>query len=84
MTTTRIIYDATGTPTNLPQRESVLLYGMDGLDACGPVLGQWDTTLECWSDDRYGEIDWHPAFFAIPPTNPCKSISEPTVGNEVV
>lgn len=79
-----IQYNALGDPTNLPGDDPVLLYGMDGLDAEGPVLGQWDSTMQVWSDHEYGQINWHPMFFAIPPENPCKSITEPTCNNEVV
>lgn len=80
----RIIYAADGAPTNLPRVDPLLLYGRDGEDAVGPVLGQWDTTLDCWSDDKCGAIDWYPEYFAIPPENPCKSIAVPTYGNQVV
>lgn len=75
-----------GVPANLPDAADgeILLYGMDGEYAVGPVLGQWDTTSDCWSDQRYGEIEWVPQFFAVPPKNPCRSFKAPTVGNEVV
>ena len=82
----QILYNASGEPSNLPDADTLLLYGMsfDGLDAEGPVLGQWDTTLQVWSDDKCGEIEWSPRYFCVPPANPCRSIAAPTVGNEVV
>lgn len=84
MTTEQIIYE-NGKPQNLPPGEStLLLYGMDGEYAEGPVLGGWDSTLGVWSDSLCGELEWIPLYFAVPPRNPCQSFVAPTVGNEVV
>ena len=79
-----IRYDRQGVPVNLPEVDPVLLYGLDGAEAVGPVLGQWDSTLECWTDHRYGQIEWGPVFFAVPPPNPCKDLSTPTYGNTIL
>lgn len=84
VTTVQIIYE-NGKPLNLPPGATALmLYGMDGEYAEGPVLGGWDSTLGIWSDDSGGELEWMPLYFAVPPENPCRSFTAPTVGNEVV
>lgn len=81
----RIDYSQDGTPTNLPNdSDDILLYGMDGVYAEGPVLGHWDSTMGVWSDQQYGELSWSPIYFAVPPKNPLKSFLAPTVCNEVV
>lgn len=85
MKLTRIQYNSSGEP-NFPSADPLLLYGMsfDGLDAEGPALGQWDTTLLVWSDDKGYKIEWHPVYFCVPPANPCQNVAAPTIGNEVV
>lgn len=74
-----------GVPQNLPNGVgSLLLYGQNGEYAEGPVLGGWDSTSGVWSDDRCGDLDWVPLFYSLPARNPCKDVTAPTVGNEVV
>lgn len=74
-----------GRPLNvLPDVELLLLYGMDCEDAVGPILGAWDPESGLWADHDGEALGWQPLYFAVPPANPCQSISTPTVGNEVV
>ena len=82
----KIEYDKQGRPANLPDsnpNENLLLYGRDGELAAGPVLGNWCSTFEEWSDQETGVLEWCPTYYAVPPINPEKSHTPPTVSNEI-
>lgn len=82
--TTRIEYDEDNRPLNLPETEWLGLFGYDGCDAVGPIVGNWCTTVEEWADSNNGMIHWHPTHYFDLPDNPNQSYPEPTYDNRVV
>lgn len=65
----RISFDDDGKPKNLPNKEKMpllILYGMDGLTATAPIVGNWDNKSKSWLDINGEIIDWQPTIYMEP------------------
>lgn len=64
-----ITFDENGIPENLPNKSEMpllILYGVDGLTATAPIVGNWDAESESWLDINGELIDWQPTIYMEP------------------